>query len=155
MPESFPLYIGWRGGRSRARLRRSGKAARKFGSCVLTACSRASRLVGAVAALMDVFLNTIHSRIMPRRFSLIAFQTREDPHGAGGREKTKRPFRSKVSTSSDLISLFSLSIYSTKEEKGLRNGGLTDSLYQRDREIIAFWSALDIWTILNENFRHG
>jgi hypothetical protein len=40
-------------------------------------------------------------------------------------------------------------------------GGLTDFLYQRDilyqrdREIIAFWSALDIWTGLNESFRHG
>jgi hypothetical protein len=30
---------------------------------------------------------------------------------------------------------------------------LTDILYQRDREFIAFWSALDIWAVLNESFR--
>jgi hypothetical protein len=31
--------------------------------------------------------------------------------------------------------------------------GLTAFLYQRHRETIAFWAALDIWTSLNENFR--
>ena len=31
--------------------------------------------------------------------------------------------------------------------------GLTAFLYQRHRETIALWSALDIWTVLNESFR--